>query len=190
MGVRDSKQLSPQRRSALAKDIQRLVSRYVMEKVNPDEIDAYVNRKQKFRGLNLLEAEKAAKVIDALNPDVIDVIYVDAPDVSPERFSSMIRSSLKADVKIISEHHADARYSIVSAASILAKVTRDAAIAKIAETYGDFGSGYPHDEATVRFLREWLRKHGEYPPFVRKSWRTAQRMKKELLGRNATLEGF
>jgi ribonuclease HII len=83
-------------------------------------------------------------------------------------------------IRIISEHHADQKYPVVSAASIIAKVTRDQRIAEIENQYGYFGSGYPSDERTIRFLEDWVRKHGSFPGFVRKSWKTISRIEQEI----------
>jgi ribonuclease HII len=80
-------------------------------------------------------------------------------------------------VNIISEHKADRNYVVVSAASIIAKVERDKAIAKLAKTSGEFGSGYPSDPRTMSFLRECCEKLEEYPDFVRKSWKPAKRVR-------------
>jgi ribonuclease HII len=85
------------------------------------------------------------------------------------------------DVKIISEHHADRRYPIVSAASILAKVKRDALVKELRVNYGDFGSGYPSDPKTIKFLTNWFKMHGSYPDFVRKSWKTLKNLRNKTL---------
>ncbi|MEM2546048.1 MAG: ribonuclease HII, partial [Candidatus Bathyarchaeia archaeon] len=73
----------------------------------------------------------------------------------------------------------DRKYPVVSAASIIAKVERDKEIAELRARYGDFGCGYPTDPATIRFLKHCLEKFGEYPDFVRKSWKPAKRVKRE-----------
>lgn len=173
IGVRDSKTLSPSARKRLYPLIKDLAYKVVSVKVPPDEVDKYVGRRKKFVRLNLLEAEAAAKVIEELEADLV---YVDASDTDPERFRKNIVALLKRRVKVISEHDADARYPIVSAASIIAKVERDEEIAKLREKYGDFGSGYPADPATLAFLKEWLARYGEIPPFARKTWKTWKRL--------------
>jgi ribonuclease HII len=161
LGVRDSKKLTPLARENLYKKITKLADDYAVSKLSPKQIDSFVTRHQ----LNYLEASHMAKVIKKLKPSVS---YVDACDVNAARFGVEI-SSLAKTGKIKSYHHADSTFVIVSAASIIAKVTRDRAIAKLNKEY-DLGSGYPSDSKTVEFVREWFSKHGQVPDFVRKSW--------------------
>jgi len=81
------------------------------------------------------------------------------------------------DIKIISEHKADENYPVVSAASILAKVTRDEEIEKIKQQIGvNFGSGYPSDETTQRFLEE---NYDKYPDIFRKTWKSYKNVLKQ-----------
>ncbi len=42
----------------------------------------------------------------------------------------------------------------------------------------DFGSGYPSDPKTQRFLEDWSREHDTLPEFVRHSWKTAENVLK------------
>ena len=82
---------------------------------------------------------------------------------------------------IFSAHKADQKYPIVSAASIVAKCERDAEIAKISEENGYFGSGYPSDPRTIKFLEGWFSNQGEAPSFSRKSWKTWEKIKSTSL---------
>lgn len=161
LGVKDSKKLSPSAREYLYKKIIRLVDDYSVSKATPKIIDDSVARHQ----LNHLEAVHMARVIKKLGPSVS---YVDSCDVNPERFGREITKMSKTG-KIKSYHHADSKFVVVSAASIVAKVTRDRAIEKIGKLY-PIGSGYPSDSRTVKFVREWFLAHGQMPVFVRKSW--------------------
>jgi ribonuclease HII len=68
---------------------------------------------------------------------------------------------------------------VVSAASIIAKVERDSDITKLRLKYGDFGSGYLTNEKTMVFLKRLLDGKGDFPSFVRKSWKPAQKAKSE-----------
>ena len=174
LGVKDSKLLSPKRREHLAIDIKRIAARYCSESLSPEQIDKVVETGRKLHRLNRLEADVMAKIIEALRPDVA---YVDASDVLADRFKAHIIEKLALQVEIVSEHKADAKYPIVSAASIIAKVERDRAIQELAEKYGDMGSGYVTDPKTIAFLERWLATHGSFPRFVRKSWKPAKELR-------------
>tara|TARA_B110001454_G_scaffold126752_1_gene118237 strand:+ start:2182 stop:2802 length:621 start_codon:yes stop_codon:yes gene_type:complete len=167
LGVKDSKKLSPKLRESLYKQIIKIVDDYYVAKISPKSIDASVKK----HCLNGLEAKYMAKVVSKLNPDTS---YVDSCDVNPQRFGKEI-SRLSDNHKIKSYHHADSRFVVVSAASILAKVTRDRAIAKLRKDY-DLGSGYPSDSLTVKFVTKYYKKNHEMPNFVRKSWKPIQKI--------------
>jgi len=167
LGVKDSKKLSPKLRESLYKQIIKIVDDYYVAKISPKSIDASVKK----HCLNGLEAKYMAKVVSKLNPDTS---YVDSCDVNPQRFGKEI-SRLSDNHKIKSYHHADSRFVVVSAASILAKVTRDRAIAKLRKDY-DLGSGYPSDSLTVKFVTKYYKKNHEMPNFVRKSWKPVQKI--------------
>ena len=176
MGVKDSKLLSPDKREYLAGKIKKLAVGWRVVKLSPEDIDKVVKTGRKLHRLNRLEAQTMAKVIEALKPDVA---YVDASDVLADRFGRHIAEELSFKVKIVSEHKADKKYPIVSAASIIAKVERDRAISRLRQEYGDFGCGYPTDPKTLEFLEKWISEFGSYPDFVRKSWKPAKRLKNE-----------
>jgi len=177
LGVKDSKLLSPHRREQLAEGIKRFAIQWHILMLSPAEIDRVVEKGRKLHRLNRLEAQTMAKVITALKPDVA---YVDASDVLAERFGHHVAENLSFEVKIISEHKADAKYPIVSAASIIAKVERDKSVEELRQKYGEeMGSGYVADPKTVRFLKKWLERFGAYPDFVRKSWKPAKKLKKD-----------
>jgi len=176
MGVKDSKLLSPRSRRILADQIRIIVSNSACVEVSPSEIDDVVLNGKKLERLNLLEAKCMARVISQLKPELA---YVDASDVIPERFGKTISGLLQFKVKIISEHHADREYPAVSAASILAKVRRDELVELLKNEYGEFGSGYVTDPVTMNYLRQWLREHDDFPPIVRKSWKTVTRLMQE-----------
>ena len=177
LGVKDSKLLSAKKREALAVEIARLAEKHLTVRLMPVEIDCAVKSGRKLHKLNRLEAQTMAKIIEALKPDEA---YVDAADVLEERFKHHIQEGLTFKTKIVAEHKADRTYTVVSAASIIAKVERDREIAALTGEYGDFGSGYLADPRTTRFLKQWLQVHGEYPDCVRKSWKPAKQAKNEL----------
>jgi ribonuclease HII len=184
IGAKDSKMLSPHRREVLAVEIKRIVERYAVVELLPREIDDVVVNGRKLHKLNRLEAQGMAKVIAQLKPDKV---YVDASDVMEERFKQHILECLPFKIEIVSEHKADKNYPIVSAASIIAKVERDREIAELRKIHGDFGSGYPSDPRTIKFLDECLKRFGEYPDFVRQSWKPAKKAKSEKQARQQEL---
>ncbi|MFA5103497.1 MAG: ribonuclease HII [Candidatus Thermoplasmatota archaeon] len=174
IGVCDSKQLPPKKREQLAPMIQRLASNYELIVMPAADIDDL----RKTMTLNELEVFVYSKIIEKLRPDIC---YVDAVDVKEERFGRDILSHLSYKPRIISEHKADERYPVVGAASILAKVTRDEHVRKIAQELEPklripLGSGYPSDPVTKRFLHTWVSRFGSLPPHVRQSWETCQKL--------------
>ena len=174
LGVKDSKLLSPHRREVLAVEIRKIVQKYSLLKLQPEEIDVVVKSGRKLHKLNWLEAQTMARVIETLRPHRV---YVDASDVLEERFKQHILECMSFKVDIISEHKADRNYVAVSAASIIAKVERDREVAELARVYGDFGSGYPSDQRTINFLKQLVEETGDYPEFIRKSWKPAKKIK-------------
>jgi len=184
LGVKDSKLLSPDKREYLAPKIKKLAVGWRVARLSPEEIDRVVQTGRRLHRLNRLEAKAMAKVIEALKPDVA---YVDASDVLADRFGHHIAEELSFRVKIVSEHKADERYQIVSAASIIAKVERDKAISRLRQRHGNFGCGYPTDPKTLEFLEKWINESGSYPDFVRKSWQPAQRLKNEATSNQTRL---
>jgi len=169
MGIKDSKKLSPSTREKLYKKIIKYADDYYIARINPKTIDRSVKNHQ----LNFLEAKYMAKVIVKLKPNIS---YVDSCDVNPKRYGKEINKMAKRG-KIRSYHHADSRFVIVSAASIVAKVNRDKAIAKLRKEH-DLGSGYPSDKKTINFVSKYISDKKEIPSFVRKSWKPVQAMLK------------
>jgi ribonuclease HII len=165
-GIDDSKRLSPSRRETLAESIRSddRVAVGVAE-ITPGRIDAPET------DMNTLTVAAQA---DALAGVVADGMcgLVDAGDTSESRFGRRVADRLPADVDLTAEHGADETSSVVGAASVVAKVERDAQMAGYAEQYGDVGSGYPSDSTTREFLASYVEKTGDLPPFARESWST------------------
>jgi ribonuclease HII len=177
LGVKDSKKLSPGARLKLSIEIPEVVDEYHIVELEAAHLDRVVNHSPKFQRLNLLEARAMAEVIEKLKPHLV---YVDASDTRPERFKNNILENLSFKPKLVSEHHADEKYPSVSAASILAKVRRDSRIEELRKEYGEIGSGYAHDPITVRFLSEYYLINQDFPPIVRRSWKTLRNIVREI----------
>jgi len=175
--VKDSKQLVASARTRLSKEIPSVVDDYHVVELAAEELDRTVNRAPKFQRLNLLEAKAMAQVIEKLRPELA---YVDSSDTRTERFKNNILDCLSFTPRIVSEHKADINYPVVSAASIMAKVHRDSRIEEIKKEYGEIGSGYANDALTVKFLRDYYSDHGDFPPIVRRSWKTLGNIVRDL----------
>ena len=162
--VRDSKLLSAKERERLYKII-RKKCQVATVRLDAGQIDIM----RRDMTLNEAVARSHAQVIVKLSPDYA---YLDACDVNTFRYAEMVKNHLVLPCEIISEHHADEKFPVVSAASIIAKVTRDRAIATLAKKYGTIGSGYPSDPVTIRFLNSYIDENRVPPPIARKSWKT------------------
>lgn len=164
LGVKDSKLLTPLQREKIAKVLPKHVE-YQLIIVAPAEIDKNV-LSEDGANLNWLEADKSVELINMLNPDKA---LIDCPSVNTKAYHEYIAERLMAKkITFKTEHKADSKYLIVGAASILAKVARDAEIKKIKEHVGeDFGSGYMADPRTAAFLKKAWDKH---PEIFRHSW--------------------
>ena len=167
IGVQDSKKLSPKIREILYKKIIEIVDEYYVVRIQPKTIDHNVFKHK----LNHLEAKNMAKVIKKLSPQTA---YVDSCDVDYKRFGKEI-SSLSTNSKIISRHHADSRFVVVAAASIIAKVSRDKSIHRLKKNY-DLGSGYPSDKKTVKCVKKILSSNKHQNSFIRMSWKPVQKI--------------
>ena len=166
--VNDSKLLSSRMREHLYTIIRKRF-RVAMVRIDAHEIDEI----RKGMTMNACVARAHAQVIDKLSPTLA---YVDACDVNAIRYAGMVKSHLEQACEIVSEHHADQTFKVVSAASIVAKVTRDRAIAALSKKYGEIGSGYPSDPVTIAFLSAYIDEHKTPPPIARKSWMTVTTM--------------
>jgi len=165
LGVKDSKELSANQRNILYEKIIKVVKGYKVLVVSPSEIDTAVE--SRTSNLNTLEAQKFAMIINHLKPDIV---IVDCPSTNIRAYSETLKLYLKHDVNLRCEHKADRNWPSVAAASILAKVTRDREVEALKEKYKiEFGSGYPADPTTKKFLEENWKKHAK---IFRKSWAT------------------
>tara|TARA_X000001036_G_scaffold438647_1_gene487055 strand:- start:1125 stop:1766 length:642 start_codon:yes stop_codon:yes gene_type:complete len=171
VGFRDSKLLTPQKREELF-DFIKEKYKYAVEVIHPEKIDEYRRKNQ----LNLLNRKAFEKVIIKLNPNIA---YVDAADVNEQRFGREIKANLtnQNDTDVISMHKADSKIPVVAAASIIAKQTRENEIEKLKKKIGDFGSGYPSDERTIKFLKSYFHDNAKWPSGTRKSWKTIERIR-------------
>jgi len=193
IGVRDSKLLTEKRRNELYGLIEEIAHEIKVDRITPVEInDAMRNG----ISLNELEALHFARLFDTMDKD-ISMIYLDSPDVIAEKFGvrfsisstrptqvAGIKTKKQPDVKqirIFAEHKADARYPVVSAASIIAKVVRDREMKRVEHALKmHIGSGYPSDHYTVSAIKANLRT-GVLNGYLREYWATMDNIKQARL---------
>ncbi len=173
LGAKDSKLLVHSQRLKIAKEVKNIAKFHIVES-SPKEIDDAVET----INLNTLEAKEAAIIINKLNnqKDKIKVI-VDCPSVNTEAWKNKMVSFIDYtdNLTILCEHKADFNHPVVGAASILAKVSREEAVSKIKEEFGNIGSGYPSDPVTIEFIKSKGRDL-EKTGIVRTSWATWKKM--------------
>ena len=167
LGVKDSKLLNEKERERQNKELPNLLLEYKTVHIKPKEIDKLRDRKS----LNEIEAMRVGYLLNKLGKKP-DVVYVDSPDPIAKNFGVRIKKYISFNIEIKAEHKADINYPIVSAASIIAKVSRDRAIKRLSKQHGNIGSGYPHDPNTIAFICNWVKKNKALPNFARKSWET------------------
>ncbi|WP_430504028.1 ribonuclease HII [Haloparvum sp. PAK95] len=183
--VDDSKQVAPDRREAIAAELRDRDDVGVgIGVVDPAEID---DPETDMNSLTVTAQARAIEsVVGAGNADSGDdgdpEAVVDAGDVSESRFGRRVADAVTdrvaRDVSVDAEHGADETYPTVSAASIVAKVERDARVAAIDDEYPEYdvGSGYPSDPTTRGFLEAYVAATGEIPDCARRSWSTCEQV--------------
>ncbi|HEV8049133.1 MAG TPA: ribonuclease HII [Thermoplasmata archaeon] len=169
LGVRDSKRLTPARREAIFAELPG-IGRPLTVVLAPRAVDRAVADGL----LNELELEAFARLIREHRPDIA---YADACDPVAERFGRRLRSASGHSGRVHACHKADRDLLVVGAASIVAKVHRDRAMARLRHRLGDdLGSGYPSDEGTIDFVRAALADGAPPPSWLRASWATMERV--------------
>lgn len=190
-GVRDSKLLTPAAREALVPRLQRWAMAFAVGHAQSWEIDAYgivpALRLAGRRALAALPRLPDVVLLDGshnwLRPTVIDLtgagddpdepdeVLFDVPQVAPVSRARPVREpapevDLAAEPRVTTMVKADLRCAAVAAASVLAKVERDALMVELAGKRPEFGwhenKGYaaPEHVAALRELGpcEWHRR--------------------------------
>ena len=171
-GLEDSKNLSPTRRqefaTALREDDGIVIG---LAEVPVSRID------DPSTDMNSLTVTAHAEAIDEAVSDVGDNLEAlsglcDACDTDADRFARRVSENCSVEATVEARHGADGDSPVVAAASVIAKVARDAHVEEIADEYGEVGSGYPGDRTTREVLESYVEEYGELPPFARRSWST------------------
>ena len=170
IGVKDSKKLTAKARERMYDRIVSAADHWCTVIATAEEID----EQRKSISLNEIELNMFAEGAKRWRSDAI---YADCPDINEQSFKSRLGNLIGDDVEIIAKHKADDTYPVVSAASIVAKVTRDRMMEDIQREFDtNIGSGYPSDHYTMDFIRDWIAENGTAPPHVRTSWEPVRDM--------------
>jgi ribonuclease HII len=147
-------------RAAMADRVRDRATHVAVAVVPVDEIDRRVARHE----LNVLEREVAARLIDGSPPR--HRIVADG--------ARMFRPLTGRFPELEAYDEGESRHAAVAAASVVAKVERDAQFEAIRQRYlAEFpdihGGGYVN-AGTRRFLRAFAERHGRLLPEARRSW--------------------
>jgi len=179
LGVKDSKKLTAKRRTELFSEILGLSGKYYFNILSA----TFLNKEMKKYTLNEIELQAFKESIVGLKVPIKRALC-DSCDVDANRFSQNLKESLGDEFsssEVIASHKAEDKYPLVAAASILAKVKRDEIIKKIEEDAGvSFGSGYPSDPKTIKFLEDYYKLNNSFPDFVRTEWKTLANIQRSV----------
>lgn len=180
LGFADSKTLSEEKREELLKKIQdsNEFIGYNVEILSPNYISTCMLGRAKY-SLNQISMDSAIGLLQLAIDNGVRVkeVYVDTVGDAAKYQAKL--QGIFPNLEITVTPKADAKFPIVSAASICAKVVRDRTIKSWKFVEGtvssceDYGSGYPSDPATKKWLSENLDPVFGFPRFIRFSWSTA-----------------
>ncbi|KAK0446327.1 ribonuclease H-like domain-containing protein [Armillaria borealis] len=182
MGFADSKTLTPEIRSSLLNTLTSDPANlgWSVRVISPQDISSGMLKRPP---VNLNQQSRDATIL--LIREVIDSgiqlaeVYVDALGNTKDYRDYL--SKQFTGIRFTVETKADFKYKIVGAASVGAKVTRDACIetwtfeeVNYTPPMAAMGSGYPSDPNTKEWMRNCMDPIFGFPKVVRFSWATAK----------------
>ncbi|KAJ2745769.1 hypothetical protein GGI20_001886 [Coemansia sp. BCRC 34301] len=187
MGFADSKQLTEEQRDKLFMVLQephvQAHTGWSVRCISPQDISQCMLRRSKYN-LNSLAHDATIQLIrDALARGIsLRRVFIDT--VGPPHTYQKRLQELFPGIDITVAKKADSLYPIVSAASICAKVTRDAHLTNWvfqesrlqSQISRKYGSGYPSDPNTVRWLKQSVDHVFGFPSIIRFSWSTCVKL--------------
>lgn len=200
LGADDSKQLTEEQRNALRKkldDASFVGTDSII--LHAAELSASMLRPAKYN-LNLISHDTALSLVQRAMDAGVNVteVYVDTVG-NANSYAEKFRDAFPSLKKVVVAAKADSIYKIVSAASIVAKTDRDLSVSSwvfaeeerskelaasgnvggVLSFSRDYGSGYPSDPRTKKWLLNHVDNVFGFPSFVRFSWGTAKRLLEE-----------
>lgn len=171
-GVKDSKlfgsdERGREKREEILRKIEKLSEKFIYRIISAAQISRI--------NIYHLEISEIAQILINLNYERAERIFIAyLGKLSKQKFMERLitvndKISLNDfENRLVYEKDADAKFVVVSAASIISKVIRDREILKICKEVGEeYVSGYPNKK-TAQFLARYLKKHNRLPPHLRK----------------------
>ncbi|KAG5897286.1 hypothetical protein JTB14_011452 [Gonioctena quinquepunctata] len=182
----DSKALNEEKRDVIFSNICKSSKTvgWAIDVISPNYICNSMLSRSKY-SLNQVSMDAAIGLIRAAIKGGVKIEHIFVDTVGkPEKYQEYLEG-IFPDYKITVAKKADSTYPIVSAASICAKVARDHALLVwnfqegLDVTHKEFGSGYPGDPVTKKFLVDNCDPVFGFPQLVRFSWSTAENALKD-----------
>lgn len=151
-GLNDSKQVAPEDRERIAREIKGIALAWAVEYVEPEDIDA---------------AGMTASLVTAFRRAVA---HIEAAGITPDVIL-LDGNPLHFDKREVNVVKGDAACASIAAASIVAKVERDALMCRMAERYPEYGFESNKGYASASHVQA-IKDHG-LTPIHRKTFCTA-----------------
>jgi len=202
-GLKDSKLFTGlsgrKKRNEIAIEIQDLAEDMIIKEIQSKEIDRTL-AKRPLDNLNLLEIRNFYQILKDLKSNKTYIDNLSSPKYTVEQIRKLIHTnkdsigmvinsrnkdrysvSLTKDdqnkMKVVVATKADKKYSIVAAASCVAKYLRDKRLREIEQNFDlpslSLGQGYPNikDIRVVKFIEDYQKKiRSRDYPFIRYNW--------------------
>lgn len=188
-GVADSKQLSEEQRETSFRKLKESPGVHsAVREITAEEISAQQLGRAP-RSLNKISHAAQIELLNGVRKTVtggegegkrqrrgrLVALFVDV--VGPQNYHHETLSRVFPECLVIVQSKADAKFPITSAASVVAKVTRDRGLREhvfpepLTNTPSKaYGSGYPSDPATGQWLRQNIHKVFLFPRLARFDW--------------------
>lgn len=177
MGFNDSKQLTEAKRDQLWADLQKVgFIGWRIRVLEAKEISEGMLRRHQKYNLNAMSHDAAIGLVQGVLATGVNLRYLYVDTVGdPERYQAKL-ADLFPMLQVVVEKKADSKFPVVSAASICAKVPRDALLnnwpcddPRVCSDR-NWGCGYPGDKETQRWTKVNLHPVFGWPDLVRFSW--------------------
>ncbi|CAD5211110.1 unnamed protein product [Bursaphelenchus okinawaensis] len=184
IGFMDSKTLTDKKRAVLfdkmKSDANNKVVSYCFVEISARHLSSRMLSRFSKRSLNEISHDSAVALIRQALDSGINVTEVYVDTVGPKDTYEAKLKKFFPKLKITVSEKADSLFPIVSAASIVAKVTRDTRLQEFVfvenhlnEKKGIYGSGYPGDAVTQKYLIDNIHPIFGFNSMVRYSWKPA-----------------